>query len=46
MFQFRALAALLSPYLTGSFGSWWQNQVETFDLENASWLQEFIYEFD
>ena len=46
MFQLRCLTALLSPFMYGSFGTWWQNQVDTFDLEKSSWFQEFIYEFD
>lgn len=46
MLQLSSLTAFLSPLLCGSFGSWWKNQVETFDLENSSWFQEFIYEFD
>ncbi len=45
MHHFAIFAAML-PRLFASFGTWWQNQVDTFDMDSANWLQEFIYEFD
>ncbi|MBR5294962.1 MAG: amino acid ABC transporter permease [Clostridia bacterium] len=32
--------------MLGSFGTWWQNQIESYDVNTAGWIQEFVYEFD
>ncbi len=44
MFYSPAIASVGNFF--ASIGSWWQNQVAQYDVDTASWLQEFVYQFD
>ena len=46
MLQLGSVTGFLTPFLFGSFGTWWQTQIESYDVNTAGWIQEFVYEFD
>ena len=40
-----AMGGALMP-LRASVSDWWQNTIESYDASSASWLEEFVFEFD